>query len=330
MDESLKSVLQELFDEYKEVDWVYYPSKKDQVMTEKGPVSKRHGGTDITIFAYNKEIFNYSSGRSSHRHEAFVINYAFKGRFAVRMEERECFLEQGDIYIMQPDTPHTVLYVDDIDDAVMISVFVKPELMMRTLVHLLPRDGGMIDFVLRPFFEEQSRQFVIVNCDEDPCIKNTFRTMLIDYVTDEVCAEQLVQCSLVRILGLIARKRYQLHDKSETYSVPLQRIIQYIGQHFTDITLKAVAEHFNYNANYLSSLIRRETGQTFSDLLCNARMHNACFLLLNTEQSVDEIAECSGFGYAANFYRTFKAHFGISPTAFRKRAPILSAGEEGR
>lgn len=330
MDDSLKSVLRELFNEYKEVDWVYYSDKNDQVLTEKGPVSKRRGSTDITIFAYNKEIFNYSTGRSSHRHEAFVINYAFKGRFAVRMEERECFLEQGDIYIMQPGTPHTVLYVDDIDDAVMISIFVKPDLMMRTLVHLLPKDGGMIDFVLRPFFEEQSRQFVIVNCDEDPCIKNTFRTMLIDYVTDEVCAEQLVQCSLVRILGLIARKRYQLHDKSETYSAPLRQMIQYIGQNFTDISLKAMAEHFSYNANYLSSLIRRETGQTFSDLVRNARMHNACFLLLNTDQSIDEIAECSGFGYAANFYRTFKTHFGVSPTSFRKHAPILRTCEERR
>ena len=50
MDDSLKSVLGELFKEYKEVDWVYYSDKNDQVLTEKGPVTKPRGSTEITLF----------------------------------------------------------------------------------------------------------------------------------------------------------------------------------------------------------------------------------------------------------------------------------------
>ena len=114
-----------------------------------------------------------------------------------------------------------------------------------------------------------------------------------------MCAEQLVQCSLVRILGLIARKRYQLHDKSETYSAPpaddsvhrpeLHGYQPEGGGGSTSAIMQTTSP----------PLSAGETGQTFSDLVRNARMHNACFLLLNTDQSIDKIAECSGFGYAA-------------------------------
>ena len=68
---------------------------------------------------------------------------------------------------MQPGTPLHGPLSDIIDDAVMIFIFVKPDLMMRTLVHLLPKDGMASTLSSGPF-EEQSRQFVIVNCDEDP------------------------------------------------------------------------------------------------------------------------------------------------------------------
>jgi len=43
----------------------------------------------------------------------------------------------------------------------------------------------------------------------------------------------------------------------------------------------------------------------------------SCFLLLNTDYSISDIAEKIGFSHTGNFYKAFRKKFYISPNAFR-------------
>ncbi len=80
-----------------------------------------------------------------------------------------------------------------------------------------------------------------------------------------------------------------------------------------------LAEKVNLSKNYLSDLLRKETGQSAKEHINDVLIDRAqSKLLLNTEESVAEIAYSLGFKYPHYFSRLFKAQTGYTPQQYRK------------
>lgn len=94
--------------------------------------------------------------------------------------------------------------------------------------------------------------------------------------------------------------------------------IQYINSHPEATTLKDVAAHFSYHPNYISSLLHKETGKTFSEIVLEKRMDRAVILLRGTTLSIEEISAMLGYSNTSNFYKAFREYFGKSPREFVK------------
>lgn len=91
-----------------------------------------------------------------------------------------------------------------------------------------------------------------------------------------------------------------------------------MSEHVDAVTLKAVAYKFSYHPNYVSTLLRKETGKSFSELLREQRMDRAAVLLGGTDLPVSEIARLLGYSNTSNFHKAFRAHYGTSPRAWMK------------
>jgi AraC-like DNA-binding protein len=63
--------------------------------------------------------------------------------------------------------------------------------------------------------------------------------------------------------------------------------------------------------------IKGITGQTPNDLIAGIRLNKAADLLKNSDLSITEISEQTGFNTAQYFSKAFKDRFGQSPTEFR-------------
>ena len=68
------------------------------------------------------------------------------------------------------------------------------------------------------------------------------------------------------------------------------RLLRYIEDHSDTVTLKALSDRFFYQPGYLSALIKRKFGKSFTALLSDQRMKKGGILLKNTSLSVEEIA----------------------------------------
>lgn len=84
------------------------------------------------------------------------------------------------------------------------------------------------------------------------------------------------------------------------------------------IGLTDIAQAVGYSAAYLTDLMRRQTGETVHKWLAKRRMTAACSLLLETNQSIELIAEAVGYRYAGCFFRQFRISFGTTPQVWRK------------
>ncbi|KIO75976.1 AraC family transcriptional regulator [Pedobacter lusitanus] len=82
-------------------------------------------------------------------------------------------------------------------------------------------------------------------------------------------------------------------------------------------SVQSVAGELNLSPNYLSDMLRVQTGQTTLQHIQNRLIEKAKGLLSTTQLSVSEIAYQLGFEHPQSFHRLFKGHTSVSPLEFR-------------
>lgn len=99
----------------------------------------------------------------------------------------------------------------------------------------------------------------------------------------------------------------------------IERTIEYMNQSFQkSITLSEVSKLANMTEVSFSRFFKARTGITFMDSLLEMRLGHASRLLIDTTQSVAEVAYNCGFNNISNFNRLFKKKKGCTPKEFRE------------
>lgn len=83
-------------------------------------------------------------------------------------------------------------------------------------------------------------------------------------------------------------------------------------------SLQYLANKVSLSQNYLSDLLKKETGRSAKDHINDFLVNKAKNLLLATEESVAEIAYGLGFNYPHYFSRLFKTKTGVTPQKYRE------------
>lgn len=82
-------------------------------------------------------------------------------------------------------------------------------------------------------------------------------------------------------------------------------------------SVKYCSEQLHMSSNYLSDLLKKETGRNAQDHIHAFIIDKAKTILLNSTDSVTQVASSLGFDYSQHFSRLFKAKTGMSPKAYR-------------
>ena len=77
------------------------------------------------------------------------------------------------------------------------------------------------------------------------------------------------------------------------------------------------AEQLHLSLNYLGDLLKQETGKSAIEHIHYCFIEKAKSLLLNTTDSISEIAYGLGFGQPQNFSKLFKKKTEVSPAEYR-------------
>ncbi len=83
-------------------------------------------------------------------------------------------------------------------------------------------------------------------------------------------------------------------------------------------TVKYCGEAMNMSPNYLSDLLKKETGKSAQEHIHHFVVDRAKTLLLGSTEAISHIAYDLGFEYSQHFSRLFKAKTGMSPGAYRR------------
>ncbi|WP_455615928.1 response regulator transcription factor [Eisenbergiella sp.] len=93
---------------------------------------------------------------------------------------------------------------------------------------------------------------------------------------------------------------------------------RYIAENLSKpLSLSDVAACINYNATYVSRLYRQLRGISLTEYITQCRIKKAKKLLLNTTESIQNIARETGFDTSQYFSIVFKKETGVSPREYR-------------
>ncbi len=98
-----------------------------------------------------------------------------------------------------------------------------------------------------------------------------------------------------------------------------REIVLYIESHYQEeLALNDLAKEYHFNPIYINRMLKRDTGNTFLEILSNKRMSVAARLLEDTELKVNQVAERVGIPDQRYFSTLFKKYFQCSPREYRK------------
>ena len=123
------------------------------------------------------------------------------------------------------------------------------------------------------------------------------------------------------VLGLIGfsrdvRARIERHEIPADFAAALDEFEQKLSE---DVTSTSLAQRSKLSPQRLARLTKRVFGLTPSQLITKTRIATASRLLRETNKSVAEIAQATGFYDHSAFTRAFRSATGVTPSSYRNQ-----------
>lgn len=132
--------------------------------------------------------------------------------------------------------------------------------------------------------------------------------------------EEAVKTMVLNLKNKNIRTESEETELNSANSFIVKNALKYIQENYTrKITLSEVAEKTYVSQWYLSKLLNKHTGKSFSDILNQIRINVAKDLLKNPSMRIGNIAEEVGFIDIGHFSRVFKKFEGCSANEYRNK-----------
>ncbi|WP_438348550.1 AraC family transcriptional regulator [Paenibacillus sp. FA6] len=255
-----------------------------------------------------------------HWHEHFEIIVMRKGRALFHIDSRPYTAVAGDVVIIPGGSLH-VGYALEGGDVNYDSVVLNASLFNDWM-----RDPVHIQYV-SPYLEGRQR-FPVKPVEHDETCANYYP--LLDEVIAELRVKSpayqlVVKSKLYALFTLLSRTfmPLQLDDKPvEGYFPNHERfklLIQRLESNFSEkMTIEQAAKQVSLNPYYFCKLFKRLTGRTFIEYVNICRMNEAKRLLLESNDSITEIASKVGCENPNYFTKLYKRYMGVTPSGTRR------------
>lgn len=305
---TLNKALNILDQEYATLDWTFYdvPANNSNEKMYRWPGNLKE---EIMICVHKgngiDELF--------HRQDFFFLNYAYKNNYDALSYKynNHITIKEGECYIGQPFSGYALSGHSD-NEIIIIGILIQKEIFFKTFLLVLSANTMLFHFFLDPQINQFSDEYIHLKFDDITPIKSLLDMMVIEYAYRQEDTQNILKPLVLTLFMQIARQ--YMHSNPTKKSDKLSDgMVQYISEHFDSITLKDLSIQFSYHPNYISALLLKETGKSFSQLLLEQRMERAESLLKTTSLSIENIAYILGYNNPSNFYKAFRKYYGCAP-----------------
>ena len=148
-------------------------------------------------------------------------------------------------------------------------------------------------------------------------IEEKMQECLSHYTYHRPYSDAFTSAILKEILCYIVQRA---NPKPNITSEIVQKITLYISQnYYKEISNTDISKQLGYHPFYLNRIFKKSTGITIHKAVINEKMRVAKRMLRETDISIKEVAEETGFPDRTGFCTAFKKHTGYTPLEYRNR-----------
>lgn len=228
--------------------------------------------------------------------------------------------EEGTMMFTAPNQVlHPENLINDVKDVDGWSLFIQPELFHGT--HL----GQEIDSY--SYFNYETNEALHLSIEEKEKITTTIQNIVSEYSQNlDQHSNSLILSNLEVLLNYCKRfydrQFYTRSSNNKGIVLKVEKLLKAYFQsekpHVLGLpTVKYCAEQLHLSPNYLSDLLKKETGKNTKEHIDYYLLEKAKNLLLSNELNIKEIAYDLGFESPKSFSKLFKKKLGVTPSTYR-------------
>ena len=234
----------------------------------------------------------------AHVHELVEIVVILEGQLEMTIAGKTRVMRPGDIGMAFPSVSHS--YDDVSPDMKGLALIFAPDVIqeyLKTFCSMCPvspflasgpQTQPMEDVARRLYAYSQNRQTPLVTAYLHVFLAHLFIVVSLQPV------EKFVESDMI------------------------QRVLQYISEHFTErLTLESAAHELGISRSHLSHIFSQQLRVNFRQYINTLRINKARFLLSDPQQPITQIAYMCGYENSRTFHRAFLEECGMQPSAYR-------------
>ncbi len=265
---------------------------------------------DFEIYRYRD---SYLSEVELHHHDFYEVYFFLSGSVTYTIESRQYQLKPGDVLLISPLELHQPMIQSDKEPYERVVLWVNSG-------YLKQLSSGESDLTCC-FDLESPRHTNLLRLD---AVSVRRLQDMADALIDERASQHFgwdlnSRALLTRIFVELNRQILETPIGFEVPGEPdgvVPEVLRYINENFNnEISLDSLSEHFFVSKYHLSREFKRLVGTSVYRYIIQKRLIMAKQKMLSGLSPTDVYCNC-GFGDYANFYRAFRAEYGISPKEF--------------
>jgi AraC-like DNA-binding protein len=133
------------------------------------------------------------------------------------------------------------------------------------------------------------------------------------------------------LIPMVAANRTQATGYAAEALQTFQRCKSLIDERYTEMTSPFdICGHVKISPSYLCRLFKRYAGHSPAAYLTRLKLDAAAYMLVSSPMSIKEIAARLAYSDQYNFSRSYKRHFGVSPSHYRRGDTVPQPTASGR
>ncbi|XZF16534.1 helix-turn-helix domain-containing protein [Chitinophagaceae bacterium MMS25-I14] len=182
------------------------------------------------------------------------------------------------------------------------------------------------------YFSYEINDALFMTPEEEETITWLFTKIHYELLNNKHNANAEVILSLLHVILTYAETYYerQFHEKGNQQLSAAAKVKSLLQKHYNNLSqpvqgvpnVSSLAKDLNMSPNYLTDLVREETGKSTINLIHEYVIEQAEILLLQTDMNVSDVAYQLGFDNVPYFSKLFKKAKGFSPGEARNQGKV--------
>lgn len=263
---------------------------------------------------YNIRLIEGEEGILSNEKGDIILIVAF-GQGSITIDFKVINLFSGNIILLK-QVGEIKYNIKDKNEICFVKL--KKEFITTQLIAQMADCPILYDFLR---LDTSQMEYLLFDITMQEVVKTYLNILLYELSSNDEENYKLVKASLILFLTNLHKVHQEaliISESSMMKDYDIGKWLKYMVDNYSTVTLRSMAEHFNFNPTYFSVRFKVLANCQFSEKLLEIKLEKARWLLVTTNLTVQNIVEMIGFKEKSYFYRVFKKQYKMTPLQYRK------------